>query len=119
MILHREDDAVVLGHFAELAHGLNDEAPAVSFPKPVLVVIVGVVVRRETVMERDATPRGEDLADRRAQIARQLDAFPHIADHGFALNRDGARKITVGRDRAQLESDVAGEIAQAPPVVGG
>ena len=86
MILHREYDAVVLGNFAELAHGIDDEPTAVSFPKPVLVVVVCVVVGRETIIERDATPRGEDLADRRTQIARELDALPYVADHGFALN---------------------------------
>ena len=113
MVLHREHDAVVLGHLAELAHGLDDELTAVAFPKPVLVIAVGIVVSRQAVIERDPAPCGEDLADWRAQVVREFDALAHVADHGFALNGHGARKVAIRRDRAQLDSELAGEIAQA------
>ena len=71
MVLHREHDAVIIGNLAEFAHGFDHEPSTVALPESVLVVAVGIVVCGEAIMERDAAPCREDLADRGAQVVRQ------------------------------------------------
>ena len=97
----------------------DHEAPAVAFPIPVLVVPVGVVVGGEAVVERDSAPGGEDLADRRAEVVRELDALAGVADHGLPLDRHGTGEIAVRGDRADRQPDFAREVAKALAVVGG
>ncbi len=111
VVLHRQHDSVVLGHFAEFAHGLDNKMTSVALPKAVLVVAVRVIVRREAVIKSDPTPRSEELADWRAQILREPDALPHVADHRFSLDGHGTRQITVWRDCAEFDTEFAGEIA--------
>ena len=62
MILHGENNAVVLSDSAKLAHRRKYEPAAITFPETVLVVAVCIVVGRKTVMQRNTPPRSEDLA---------------------------------------------------------
>ena len=59
--------------------------PTILLPEAVLIEAVRVVVRAAAVMHGDPAPRREELADGGADVARELDAFPHVADRGLAL----------------------------------
>ena len=84
--MHCQYDSVVLGHFAELSHGFDDEPAAIALPKRILVMAISVVIGGEAVIQGDASPGREDFADGRTKIVREFDALADVADHGFALN---------------------------------
>jgi hypothetical protein len=119
VILEREDDALVLRKRGQLANGVDDERASVFLPVPILVEAVRVVVGAAPVMDRHAPPGREDLADRRAEIAREPDALANVADHGLALRAHGARKVAVRRHRADWHVQFTGEIAQPLAIVRG
>jgi hypothetical protein len=70
-------------------------------------------------VERNAAPRGKNLANWGTQIVRELDAFTYVANHGFALHGYRTRKIAIRRNCAQFDPDLPGQIAQSFPIIGG
>ena len=117
MVLHRQYDPVVFRNYGQFAQGINHKLPAITFPIPVLVVPIGIVVGSKAIVERYASPCREDLADRRPDVARQLDALPGVADHRLPLDGHGAGKIAIGRDRAQRKTHLTRKVAKPFPVI--
>ena len=119
MVLHRQYDPVVFGNFGQFAQGVNHKLPAIAFPVPVLVVSIGLVVGGEAIVERDASPCREDLADWRPDVVRQLDALPRVADHRLPLDRHRTGKIAIRGDRAQRKAELTRQVAKPLAVIAG
>ena len=73
---------------------------------------VGQFIGADPVVQGDAAPSRENLAERRAKIGRQLDALAHITNHGLLARTHRAGQIAIGRDRANREVQLSGQIAQ-------
>ena len=70
VVLHRQDDAIVLGDLGQLAEAIDHEPAAVAFPVAVLIVSVGLVIGCQPVVDRNPPPGSKDLAQRRPDITR-------------------------------------------------